>query len=48
MGILKKEVHEALRVNKYVDEYKTDNFNDGATVVRLKNILRRDSKDIFW
>lgn len=36
MGILKKEVHEALRANKYVDEYKTDNFNDGATVVRLK------------
>lgn len=35
-GIVKKEVHEALRVNKYVSEYKTDNFNDGCTVVRLK------------
>lgn len=34
-GILKKEVHEALRVNKYVLEYKTDNFNDGCTVVKL-------------
>lgn len=35
-GIVKKEVHETLRVNKYVSEYKTDNFNDGCTVVRLK------------
>ena len=35
-GIVKKEVHEALRVNKYVLEYKTDNFNSGCTVVKLK------------
>lgn len=35
-GIVKKEVHEALRVNKNVLEYKTDNFNSGCTVVRLK------------
>ncbi|MGN1358369.1 MAG: Smr/MutS family protein, partial [Bacilli bacterium] len=35
LGILKKEVHEALRVNKNVLEYKTDNFNDGCTVVKL-------------
>lgn len=35
-GIVKKEVHEALRVNKNVIDYKTDNFNDGVTVVRLK------------
>ena len=35
-GILKKEVHEALKNNKKVIEYKTDNFNAGATVVKLK------------
>ena len=36
-GIVKKEVHEALRVNKNVLEYKTDNFNSGCTIVKLKN-----------
>lgn len=35
-GIVKKEVYEALRVNKNVLEYKTDNFNSGCTVVKLK------------
>lgn len=35
MGIVKREVHEALRVNKLVLEYKTDNFNDGCTIVRI-------------
>lgn len=35
-GIVKNEVHEALRVNKNVLEYKTDNFNSGCTVVKLK------------
>lgn len=35
-GIVKREVHETLRVNKYVLEYKTDNFNSGCTIVRLK------------
>ena len=35
-GVVKKEVHEALRVNKNVIEYKTDNFNSGCTVVKLK------------
>jgi len=35
-GIVKKEVHEALRVNKKVIEYKTDNFNSGCTIVKLK------------
>ena len=37
-GIVKKEVHETLRVNKKVLEYKTDNFNSGCTVVKL-NIM---------
>ena len=35
-GILKKEVHETLRVNKHVLEYRTDNFNSGCTIVKLK------------
>ena len=35
-GIVKRAVHDALRVNKNVLEYKTDNFNSGCTVVRLK------------
>ncbi len=35
MGILKKEVHDTLKTNKYVYEYKTDNFNDGCTIVKL-------------
>ena len=35
-GIVKREVHETLRVNKNVLEYKTDNFNSGCTVVKLK------------
>lgn len=35
LGILRKEVHEALRVNKLVLEYKSDNFNDGCTIVKI-------------
>lgn len=35
-GIVKNEVYDALRVNKNVLEYKTDNFNSGCTVVKLK------------
>ena len=34
-GIVKREVHEVLRVNKKVLEYKTDNFNSGCTIVTL-------------
>lgn len=34
-GIVRREVHEALRVNKLVLEYKMDNFNDGCTIVRI-------------
>lgn len=34
-GIIKKEVHETLSHNKHVLEYKTDNFNDGCTIVKL-------------
>ena len=35
-GIIRKTTHEVLKKNKYVDEYKTDYFNDGMTVVTLK------------
>lgn len=36
LGIVKKEVHETLKTNKYVLSYKTDNFNDGCTIVKLQ------------
>ena len=35
MGIVKNACHEALRVNKNVISYKTDNFNSGCTIVKL-------------
>lgn len=34
-GIVKKEVHDALKQNKHVLDYKTDNFNSGCTIVKL-------------
>ena len=34
-GIVKEEVHNALKINKKVLEYKTDNFNSGCTTVKL-------------
>lgn len=38
-GTLKHSVHEYLRNDKRVIEYKTDNFNDGITVVKLEGEL---------
>ena len=35
-GIVKEMVHDTLKHNKYVLEYKTDNFNSGCTIVKLK------------
>ena len=35
-GIVKNEVHNTLKYIKNVLEYKTDNFNDGCTIVKLK------------
>ncbi len=35
-GILKKEVHETLRKNKNVIEYKTLYNNNGSTIVKIK------------
>ena len=34
-GIVRNEVHETLKKNKNVIEYKTDNFNSGCTIVKL-------------
>ena len=38
-GILKKMTQEALKRNKYVKEYKIDNFNSGMTIVTLRRRL---------
>ena len=35
-GIVKKAVHEELKTNKQVKDFKLDNFNPGCTVVKLK------------
>ena len=37
-GIVKGEVHDVLKHDKRVLEYKTDNLNSGLTIVKLKNI----------
>ena len=34
-GIVKKSVYEELKTNKYVKEYKQNNFNSGETIVLL-------------
>ena len=35
--ILLKSTKETLKNNKYVEEYKLDNFNIGQTIVKLKS-----------
>ena len=35
-GILTKKTHEVLKNNKYVQEFKIDNWNVGQTIVKLK------------
>jgi DNA mismatch repair protein MutS2 len=35
-GILKTSVHEYLKSDKRVLDYKTNNYNDGETIVNLK------------
>ncbi len=34
-GILRKTTQEVLKKNRYVEEYKLDNFNPGMTVVTI-------------
>lgn len=38
-GILKRMTQEVLKRNKYVKEYKIDNFNSGMTIVTLRRRL---------
>lgn len=35
-GILKKAVHDYLKTDRRVLEYKTNNYNDGETIIILK------------
>ena len=35
-GIVKKAVYEELKTNKKVLSYKSNNYNDGETIVELK------------
>ncbi len=35
-GVLKSAIHEYLKHDKRVESFKLDNFNDGSTIVRLK------------
>lgn len=35
-GILKEETLNTLKKNKLVEDYKIDNFNEGATLVQIK------------
>ena len=35
-GIIRKTTQETLRKNNLVESYKIDNFNDGMTIVQLK------------
>ncbi len=35
-GVLKKATHDFLKTNRHVFEYKTNNYNDGETIVTLK------------
>ncbi len=35
-GVLRKTTQETLRKNKYVEDYKLDNFNTGCTIVKIK------------
>ena len=38
-GILKRMTQDVLKKNKFVKEYKIDNFNSGMTIVTLKRRL---------
>lgn len=34
-GILKEEIHQALKKHRLVEEYKLDYFNHGCTIVKI-------------
>ena len=35
-GILKRSIHEYLSTDRRILEYKTNNYNDGETIITLK------------
>lgn len=35
-GVIKKTTQETLKVNRFVEEYHIDNFNDGMTIVSIR------------
>ena len=41
-GILKREVLDTLRHDSRVEEYNIDMFNEGCTLVKLKNKLTKN------
>lgn len=44
-GILKKEVHTLLKKDKRIEEFGTDYFNSGCTLVKFfENIDKREQK----
>ena len=36
-GTLQRTIHEYLKTDKRVESFKTDNFNNGVTIIKLKN-----------
>lgn len=45
-GIIKKTTQETLRKNRYVEDFKIDNFNSGMTVVNIRKKV--DNKAQKW
>lgn len=39
-GIIRKTCQETLKNNKYVLNYKIDNFNSGTTIVQIKKTIK--------
>lgn len=45
-GIIKKTTQDTLRRNKYVEDFKIDNFNSGMTIVNIRKKV--DNKPQKW
>ncbi|MBR2677913.1 MAG: Smr/MutS family protein [Bacilli bacterium] len=35
-GVIKRTTREVLKINRYVEEFHIDNFNDGMTIVTIR------------
>ena len=46
-GVLRKSIHEYLRKDKRIVSFKTDNLNDGITIVYLKEELWKGKMDLL-